>query len=520
MWGKSKNLCLELHSYNYSMDLAKKSNLPVKSLYQWNLAKLSSWVKEQLNYTRAIKGAGYNLSKVPKKYLKNKENPFVNLPFRDCDGVYFFSSQYICHENKGPGFLSSEFADYENPVPSFNEQFNITSFRQNLATKLYHTHRHKRARRTRRRKLAEGDNEKVDIDNGKTLLDTFSTDDAAGNAAVDKGNVDSLRNKMNKGQDLQKHNNSFADLHLNATATSVMQNVRPILFYPTKGLHLLRAEALLFNYYLMLLDAIFALEGDLFDPRSWKNHHFLNGVVEMFPLLMYYQNKLEILQVPPTPTPVYARPTEVRESMACYTNYQPNFHNMTTNSLSKLNAPELTLTSLVVGKKGWSSAASPLNSVSEQFGLKDLKYIYRVRAKSSFMLLHSLFITLLFSHTSISFFQGTGSGKTINIKLANVRYGIIKIYSPMELPYTLKFCNFFLDPFFSFNQFSAINKQLQAFVSYRPTKRLYLLGNRTYSEFDRIMTITNVPPGNHILTIVTPKNNESFTTSISHVVIM
>lgn len=109
--------------------------------------------------------------------------------------------------------------------------------------------------------------------------------------------------------------------------------------------------------------------------------------------------------------------------------------------------------------------------------------------------------------------------KSIHIKLLNVRSGLIRIYSPQETPFTLKSLLYFLDPFYPVHYFQTVNEQLRGFVTYRPSKRVYLLGNKTYSDFDRYVTVAGIPPGNHVLTLVTPRLNESFAASISHIVV-
>lgn len=109
--------------------------------------------------------------------------------------------------------------------------------------------------------------------------------------------------------------------------------------------------------------------------------------------------------------------------------------------------------------------------------------------------------------------------KSIHIKLLNVRFGMIRIYSPYETPFTLKHLLYFLDPFYPVHDFQSVHEHLRGFVSYRPSKRVYLLGNKTYSDFDRYVTIAGIPPGNHVLTLVTPRTNETFVTTISHIVV-
>ena len=394
-WGKTRNFCLQLHAYNYSVDAARSHGMYMKSLFQWTLPRLAGWMREQLNFTRALKQAGNNLKKVPKKLQKSAANPFIALPLKECDGIYFFSSFYSCAENKGPGWFGEELLEYGNPMPSFSEDFNVTNFRIKIgslpspssSSSSSSKGKGRQHRRTRSRRLAPDDWD-ADLDVPDPDSPTDSGNSTRSASASSTSSVSSVSSAASSTAA-----NTAAPARSNTTvASAVFRAAKPILFYPTKGLHLLRAEVLLFNYLLVLLDAIFTVESDLrldaSPPPSTSSSSSSSSEDaaagsssslphDLFPLLSGAQNRLDFFQSPVPGPPMYSRQWESRESMTCYTHYQPTFRSAADNE-------SYGLSSLVLGKhSGWELVAlEPANSVARDFGLRDLKYFYQVTLAS------------------------------------------------------------------------------------------------------------------------------------------
>jgi hypothetical protein len=281
MWGKSKTLCLGISQFNYSMEIAKNysssassslrlfsaptaglvgiSSSQIKSYFNWDFPKLHRWIQEQFNYTKGYRQFAGNLKRLPKKFLKSRDNPFTNnIPTKatdsgGCDAASFFASSNTCSQNKGPKFVTAEnILEYGVSKPSFSVHFAKSSSSSSSSSS---------SRTIPDKNISSASTLSIVTSKSvrrRQLLDDNSTPGTSSSFSSSSSSSSSTTTTTTTS----------------AVASPVSAN--PILFHPSKALHLLRAEIIIFNYYMILLDAIMTFEAELDMNKT---------VIELFPLL-------------------------------------------------------------------------------------------------------------------------------------------------------------------------------------------------------------------------------------------
>lgn len=198
---------------------------------------------------------------------------------------------------------------------------------------------------------------------------------------------------------------------------------------------MLRGEALVWLYGLVLFDAIFMLEQDLIssDPAS---------------LLKDYDNKLSLLRGNYTApgNPKYCGPYHCERPPICYTDFKPHYY--APAAIGPNSAPldavkgGLTLNDVLVGERSWKYDAAEYSPWSLEFGYLDAKPIYEAAADYSNKEMHIL-IDLRFAERQPPLVWVCGMPKEVNIhaflhvNVASTREEVLKSYTPPSVTHNI-----------------------------------------------------------------------------------
>mmetsp|Transcript_23332 Transcript_23332/g.38881 ORF Transcript_23332/g.38881 Transcript_23332/m.38881 type:complete len:301 (+) Transcript_23332:2-904(+) len=253
-----------------------------------------------------------------------------------------------------------------------------------------------------------------------------------------------------------------------------VKDLNPKKWYPTIGMHLFRAEIMVFSYVHIILDAIYMVEDDLKTMSAAK-------------AMKKYRSELYQLQVQPEDIPETPRRCDKEGNSAtcalaggpqCFTDYQPNYN------------ARFTLEAILVGDHiGWFKHESETNPLRRELQLLDEQFYYK----------------------------SEGGNNELHLQLKNVQTGQVRLYARNSKE-SLDEALFFLDP--NTNVAALVKKgELESTHSYIPSKRRIPLTPSNYSILKETVFLNNIAPGSHVLTIMTNPQNPTVITSLTHLLV-